>query len=154
MLDGGSAVIGTTDMKVAVLGLASVVAMSALALWYSHHAGYGSGYQKGHAEALSERNVAERERTSRVIEDNQMLMASNAYLSAQIESARQMLDERDARIRQADSDVRRKRGQLNDAVQKHRDWACVRVPVDITSGLRTTADRDAHSDAAAACDSQ
>lgn len=131
---------------------AAIGVVVAMALWYSHHLGDSAGYDRGHSEALEERNIAERERTQRIKEDNDMLTSSNAYLSSQIESSRKALDERDAKLAELSQQAQQTRGSTDAAIKKNTDWACSRVPDAVADILRTDADsRDKDSDGTAAC---
>lgn len=143
-------------MNLSPTALGGCVIAAIVVLWYSHHLGDSAGYERGHGEALEERNIAERERTQRIKEDNDMLASSNAYLASQIESSRKALDERDQQISALEQQARQKRGRTDAAVHKNHDWSCARVPDAIADSLRTDADAnsDADSDSTAACTSR
>lgn len=125
---------------------AITAALVAISLWYAHHIGDAAGYQRGYGEKVEAAN-------ERLREDNAMLAGSLAYSQAQIESARSMLDERDAKLTALSQQSQQIRGRTDAAVQKHQDWACSRVPDDIAHSMRTNADEDsdAYGDNTAAC---
>ena len=125
---------------------AITAALVALSLWYAHHLGDAAGYQRGYGEKVEAAN-------ERLKEDNAMLSSSLAYMQAQIESARSMLDERDTKLATLSHQAQQTRGRTDAAVRKHQDWACSRVPDDVARSMRTAADQDgdADSDDAAAC---
>lgn len=118
---------------------AVTAALVALSLWYAHHLGDAAGYQRGYGEKVEAAN-------EQLKEDNAMLASSLAYAQAQIESARVMLDERDAQLSALTQQARQTRGRTDAAVQKHQDWACSRVPDDIARSMRTAADQNDHAD--------
>lgn len=113
--------------------ITSAILFSLFVIWYRGHTAYNDGYIAGQSEKYQEMLKSQRAETVDVL-------ASNAYLSAQIDGMQNMLDDRNDQLKNLNIQHEEDNRKINEAISRNQKWSCGAVPDDISKRLRTNSD--------------